>query len=148
MWREQLALPRVIVEGWGAPSPLLEDFKMSGRVLEALVSWFRKFLDLQLFWGGLGHTPNLAWHPTPEVMVFLCLEYCYHSSSASRKPSQIMPALYHPPSPQNCHGLCCLGRAILHRVLAVCPDISHVTPCFSSLTTAVLSALVGWDLCV
>lgn len=66
MWREQLALPQVIVEGWGA---------LSGRLWEALVSWFRKFLDCQLFGGGLGHTPNLALHPTPEVMVFLCLDY-------------------------------------------------------------------------
>ena len=75
MWREQLALPQVIAEGWGAPSPHLEDFRVSERLSKALASWFRKFLDLQLFGGGLGHTPNLALHPIPEVMVFLHLEY-------------------------------------------------------------------------
>ena len=56
----------MIVEGWGA---------LSGRLWEALVSWFGKFLDRRLFWGGLGHTPNLPLHPTHEVMVFLCLDY-------------------------------------------------------------------------
>lgn len=65
----------MIVEGWGALSPHLEDFRMSGRLWEALVSWFRKFLDLQLFWAGLGHTSNLALHPTAEMLVFLCLAY-------------------------------------------------------------------------
>lgn len=56
-----------------------------------------------------------------------------------------MPALRHPPSPQNRHGLRRLDPAVLHHVLAVCPDIFHVTPCFSSLIIAALSAPVGWD---
>lgn len=78
MWREQIALPRMIVEGWGVLSPHLKTSGcLGGSERPGVLVQFRKFLvtQTQLFWGELGHTPHLALHPTLEVMVFLCLEY-------------------------------------------------------------------------
>lgn len=73
-----VTLPQMIVEGWGVLSPHLKTSGcLGGSERPGVLVQFSKFLATQpqLFWGGLGHTPNQALHPAPKVMVFLCLEY-------------------------------------------------------------------------